>query len=164
MENYNDRESVHICVIASFALYVISVFWPALVFANGDDVMTYSGFSCLINGPLSLVICQVTWLANPLWLLSIIKLARAEWRQSFVFSAWALFSAMNVFILFFQAFPTNEGGVGPWYKLTSLHVGFFLWIGSMLIVFLKAKWELKRAGNNNFGTDAKRSSHLFFTR
>lgn len=103
------------------------------------DGFCYHGTNCepgwgiLLFGFLGLVVGgQISWLANPLiipaWLLLLVD-SKASDRVSLTLWVVAFFVG-NAFL--FQGVNTSEAG-GPLQQVTSLGIGYWLWMGSITL-------------------------------
>jgi hypothetical protein len=152
-------------LLFSMFLYLAACVTPALVaLANGarsNSLIMIPGWWCLVMGslflglgtgaffskPLSILsqyflLGQFAVFANPILYLSWYFLFRQQAKAAFWLSALAILLALDTVALFWNSFPTDAGGAS-YAKLIYCHIGFYLWITSMLIVFVKACFSMK---------------------
>ncbi|MBI5034413.1 MAG: hypothetical protein HZB51_28145 [Chloroflexi bacterium] len=80
---------------------------------------------------------QFAWYANPLLFFGALALFLRFWKTSMVFIGLALLLAMNTFLLSIQGIPIDEAFTATEH-LKSVQIGFYLWIGSMVVIGLGA--------------------------
>jgi hypothetical protein len=124
--------------LASIAMFIGACPLPALTFrgtAGGVDMLTWSGLDCLgytLLGPLAF---QFEGLANLLLFAAIVALALRHPKAALILSLIALAPALETFTLFKTEVYLDEGGVKK-AILTRLEPGFYLWMGSLLMIIL----------------------------
>lgn len=114
-----------VCFLAACAM-------PALEL-TGKEHTTVSGAAALLQGPLLLMIGQLSWLANGLWALALLLVLLSRPRGALIASAGAFLVANHAWALFGQQIPGDEGDVTH-YQLKAFHAGFYLWLASFLIL------------------------------
>jgi hypothetical protein len=120
---------------------------PALVFSHyspGNDSPTaadaWFGLAILGLGWMSLFLGCVAWLANILFLLTLLFFLMG-WRWLTVISGGlALLLSLDTFRLFLIEWPGDEGGVTR-ASLQTLQPGAWLWLASIGVTFVSA-WIL----------------------
>lgn len=119
-------------------LLLLACALPALIVSRGSGEEAWPGIQALGLGWLALLIGQFGWLANlPAPFAALLLLLRQRVLAA-AFAALSLLMAMHTLALFHQEIPANEASVGPPYVLQRLGPGFYLWVGSMLVLFLGA--------------------------
>lgn len=137
----------------SVGLYIAACFCPALIFhvrehlgAGGSVWNGYrneNGFSLLVTGLLwRWIRMNFTALANIFLWLSWIALGRSAFRMARGLSVVALLVSVETLQLYFQPFLWDEGGTNQGY-LAAPHIGFFLWIASIVVVY----WASRHANS-----------------
>lgn len=115
--------------------YVFALATPALVFLHGSSIEAKPGWECLMLGWMGMLVGQFAWLANvPLFIAALLTLVRKHTAAA-VLASLAVGLAQLTWTLYLAPLPGDEGGV------TTLvfqypHVGFFLWIASMMSLFV----------------------------
>ncbi|XXF79349.1 hypothetical protein P2318_06240 [Myxococcaceae bacterium GXIMD 01537] len=121
--------------IASLVLFIIACATPAMVCfktsSGGDETMF--GFVLLLLGWLGVVDMNFGWFANPPLALALLFLALRKFTVSAVLSGLALLIALSSLSWYIHPMSADEGGVGR-LILKYPHVGFFCWVGSILVV------------------------------
>jgi len=112
-------------LVCSIGLFVTSLTQPA--FSAGNWVETPGWFAVLF-GIFALSGAGLSWLANPLLILS--WLTFAEKKVSFLFSLLAVIAGSS-FLLFTQIIVNEAGGYGP---ITDRHLGYWLWLSSTIVM------------------------------
>lgn len=131
MTEKNPDQSRWYIPAASLFLYLIACILPCLEFRN-HTVQIYYGYSILFLGWMAIVVGQIAWLANPLWLLSMAFFVFRRWTLSLTFSAISILFAASTFLLYRQQLPDADGS-GVKIQLTSLRVGFYVWLTSLAV-------------------------------
>lgn len=123
-----------IVISATLILYASSLFMPALIFERRDPL---SGMEVLFDGALGLIILDFSWLANPLYWLSIRGYYRDKYIISLLLSALALiFGSLS---LQSKAWWFNEGSGTP---IIGLGSGFYIWMGSFTALLIGSLMSL----------------------
>ena len=123
-------------IAPSVACFVAACATPALVL-DGKEHTVMFGAQALLEGPLAVLIGQLSWLANPLWLLAVLLVLLSRFKGAAILSVLAFAVGNHAWALFGREIPGDEGGVTKLY-LTSLHPGFYLWLLSFLILAVGA--------------------------
>jgi len=134
-----------IVLAVSLVLFALACASPTLIFLrNGTSDETWVGYMVLLLGWLGPFIGQFAWYANPLLFVSMITFVVRQWVATIVLIALTLLMAANTFLLFFQEVPADEAGVNM-LTLQNLHIGFYLWIASILTIGIGAiiLWRLE---------------------
>jgi hypothetical protein len=119
-------------IAPSVLCFVAACATPALVL-DGKEHTVMFGAQALLEGPLAVLIGQLSWLANPLWLLATLLVLLSRFKGATAVSLAAFAVANHAWALFGREIPGDEGGVTKLY-LTSIHLGFYLWLLSFLIL------------------------------
>jgi len=142
-------------LICSVVLFLIACVSPALVLHMKEQLgaagSRWQGYQSISGAALLGIGLALGWMrfnftafANfPLW-ISWILLARGRYSGSRFFSLLALAMSIETLQLIVQPYLTNEGGTTEGY-LAFPHVGFYCWIGSMLVIAF-ASHQLKPEG------------------
>ena len=142
-------------VLVSMALYVAACLLPALIFhvrrdlGNGGSVWggyrSDNGISLLFAGLVfGWMRLNFTAFANPLLWMGWIFLARRNWNSARVCSLGALIWSIETLQLLFQPMLWDEAAVNKGF-LAAPHIGFVLWIASMVVIYLASLRGLKAA-------------------
>jgi hypothetical protein len=127
-----------IVLAISVVLFGLACASPTLIFLrNGTSDETWAGYMVLFLGWMGPFIGQFAWYANPLLFVGTITFLFRKWIATLVFIALTLLMAANTFLLFFQEVPADEAGVNM-LVLQNLHIGFYLWIASILTIGIGA--------------------------
>ena len=134
-----------IVLAVSLVLFALACASPTLIFLrNGTSDETWAGYIVLLLGWLGPFLGQFAWYANPLLFVGMITFLVRQWVATIVLIALALLMAANTCLLFFQEVPADEAGVNM-LTLQNLHIGFYLWIASILTIGIGAiiLWRLE---------------------
>ena len=127
-----------IVLAVSLVLFGLACASPTLIFLrNGTTDEPWAGYMVLFLGWLGPFIGQFAWYANPVLFVSMITFLVRQWMATLVLIALTLLMAANTFLLFFQEVPADEAGVNM-LTLQNLHIGFYLWIASILTIGIGA--------------------------
>jgi len=115
----------------SIILFLISLSQEAYCTTRNCDAY---GLSCLLMGFIGFFLggACLTWLANPFLIISWIILYTKHYKVSLVLSSIAIIIAMS--FLFFKEIIVDEAG--HYKEITKYGLGYWLWLLSMIIVFL----------------------------
>ena len=124
------------CWVPSVVLYLISLACPA-VYLSGFGAPTSGvvgavkpGYEMLLTLPFAMA--APSWWANPIWLLGVVGLIRKKFTMAWYFGLAATLLALLVVVI---------GPVPPdFFRFENLHVGYYLWLGSMGTLAATAKW------------------------
>ncbi len=123
-------------VALSVALFVLACVTPCLEMSRKSDPVWY-GLRILSLGWLGILVGQVAWFANPLWLISVLLLASRKWIAAIIFSGLALLVAANTLLLFVMPLPADESGMNKT-SLERFRIGFYCWLASLAVPFVRA--------------------------
>ncbi|MBY4867302.1 hypothetical protein DIE14_12785 [Burkholderia sp. Bp9017] len=112
----------------SGALYIFSLMLPAMYFEKEAPL---SGMSVLVQGWWGLLMLNPAWLANPLYLVAIVQLARNRYARASLFSAAALACALCSLLT--SKWYFNEAGATP---ISSFGIAFYAWFIAQLTLLL----------------------------
>jgi len=139
-------------VAASIASYLVACATPALHLAGRENTLgeltPMSGFAGLFSGFFALFGGQFAWLANPLGLLALILLLRRHDNASLLASLAALLMAQHTWVFVGTVISGDEGGVKK-YLVSSLGLGFYLWLVSFLLLAVASLVRERRLGEVN---------------
>jgi hypothetical protein len=131
-------------LICSVILFLVACVTPALVLHVKEQLgaagSRWQGYESISGAALLAIGLALGWIrfnftafANfPLW-ISWILFARRRYSGSRFFSLLALAMSIETLQLIVQPYLGNEGGTTEGY-LAFPHVGFYCWIGSMLVI------------------------------
>lgn len=118
----------------SLLLYVASCLTTALIFKREgapDEFMP--GWNVLAVGWVGVLLNQWGWFANPFWLVALVcGFLRFFKAGKIIVCTGLVISVVSIVMLYSQEIPANEGMVGPPSKLSSLGIGFWLWMAAQL--------------------------------
>ena len=100
-------------------------------------MLFYLWYTCL---PWSMVI--VPWYANPIWLCGVIALMLKEPWAALVFGIIATLLALLTLRI---GLGLKGGFWGEWPDAGNFHIGYYVWLGSMLALMGAAAYEIRRA-------------------
>ena len=138
-----------VVVLISIVLFVASLTQIAFTTQKTDDPeysslfvfgLGWAGF--LAGNTLAVVL----WLANPLYLLAIILGFRGKHMVAFASSFTSFI--MAVAFPFIEGIATSESGAGPFYPITRLNAGYWLWMSSIIVLAIangKSYFTAKKA-------------------
>lgn len=119
----------------SGVLYILSLVLPAMYFEKEAPL---SGMSVLVQGWWGLLMLNPAWLANPLYVVAIVQLARNRYARASLFSAAALACALCSLLTTKWYF--NEADATP---ISGYGVAFYAWLVAH-IVLLAGSLRLRR--------------------
>lgn len=129
-ENNTKKERTTIFIV-SLLLFVISLSQTAfLTDSNGDNEM--ESILALLIGWMNIFGPGISWLANPLFLFSLLSLMANKLKWSLIFSFLAILFALS-FLMFKTILISEAGHRG---NITAYGIGYWLWISSFGICFL----------------------------
>lgn len=122
-------------VAASALLFAASLALPALAETHSDGVrIDELGYVLLETGWAGLLIGQIAWFANPLWVLGAILLWRGRWKGAAKAAVGALLVGSVSFFLMRTGVPSESGP-----SITArLLVGFYVWWASLWVLAIGA--------------------------
>ncbi len=129
----------NIFLLISIIVFIIAC--SQKIYCTNDNCGEYwSGFAVLISGIFGIFIggACITWLANPLILISWLTFRKTK--ISLVASILAFI--LGVSFLFFDEIIINEAG--HYGKITDYELGFYLWNLSFLIMIIGNVINLKK--------------------
>ncbi|HEV7508478.1 MAG TPA: hypothetical protein VGS07_26595 [Thermoanaerobaculia bacterium] len=138
-------------IAPSVGCFVVACATPALVL-DGKEHTVMFGAQALIEGPLAVFIGQLSWFANPLWLLAALLVLLSRFKGAATVSLLAFAVANHAWALFGREIPGDEGNVTKLY-LTSFHIGFYLWLLSFLILAAGAAVARFKTAQNQWALD-----------
>ncbi|WP_292008652.1 hypothetical protein [Chryseobacterium sp.] len=124
-----------IYIIISIILLIISLFLPAGI-AGGKSIDT---LMCFLLGWFVLFDGEISWLANPMLIISWFCLAINKTKISTITSLLAVLLSLS--FLFSKEIILNEAGhKGP---IESYGLGYFLWLASCMVILAGSLLILK---------------------
>ncbi|MGG2041306.1 hypothetical protein [Burkholderia gladioli] len=113
---------------ASAVGYVLSLLLPAMYFEKEPAL---SGLALLGQGWFGLLTLNPSWLANPLYLVAAVQLARRRDSRAAAFGGAALACALCSF--FTRNWYFNEANATP---IAGLGIGFYVWLLALAALLL----------------------------
>ncbi len=133
--------------VVSTVLFIVSCALPALVLYNTATKQedTMSGVTLLLTGWLGVFVMQGGWFANPLLAVTLLLLLMGRYRGAFWTGFLAVLVGLSSLSWYFHSIPADEG-VSPTRQLELLYptLGFFFWLGSLLVGPVSASILAKR--------------------
>jgi len=124
-------------VVASIACWVVACFLPALNLLGKANTQgeqsTMVGVLAFIMAFFAMLEGQFAWLANPLWFVAMVLVAIGLNRAALIVSVLAILVAQQTWMVVGTEINGDEGGVKK-YLVTSLGVGFWLWLFSFVLI------------------------------
>jgi cellulose synthase/poly-beta-1,6-N-acetylglucosamine synthase-like glycosyltransferase len=136
-----------IALLVSVTFYFVSWFLPALEFKGikgTTELKVMEGWECTYMGLLGLAIGQFEAFSNLALICSGILLLERMWKAAFIASGLALVLALQTFALFITPISFDEAHATQ-SVLSGLDVGFYLWISSIVIVFIASLAKIIQA-------------------
>jgi hypothetical protein len=134
---------IKMTIIISLALFILSFAFPALTYLDYDGKKTAWSFQLFITGAFVILGGGLpewlTWLANPLYLISIVLLFKRK-RSSIKTSIAAALIAFSFF--FWKDILISESGSTA--IISSFKPGYYLWLGSMILLSARTVIYFKR--------------------
>ncbi len=142
-------------IYLSLACYIGSLFLPALYFNSSGTFGTYgwsnrhevwNGFDCFFNGLFAWIKWHFEVVANFCYLMAVIYTFKKKWKIASIFGASSILIGLETISLYW--FPViNEEFIDLFAKdvFTGLGSGFYLWMFSMVLLFLIATSTLIKA-------------------
>ena len=135
-------------LIASLLLYGTSLALPALTIADIDGSKTTNGIETLLMGALSILggglLEWLTWLANPLFFLSI-SLKRKQ-KKSAVTVSWLATLLAVSFSFWTEILAGENGRMAP---IENKGLGYFFWVASLAVWTLGLSFDNSKPTNNS---------------
>ena len=129
----------------SLFLFLAACGLPCLEVEKEGRVVWY-GDSVLLRGWMAVLVGQVAWLANPLWLAGMFCFVFRRWTLSLVFALLGLLLAASS--LLFYGWDGAGIHVGVDEGVVAVHqlrVGAYVWLSSLLVLFVGAAHLRRRA-------------------
>jgi hypothetical protein len=123
-------------IAGSVLLFAAACFAPALSFrVYSSDPERYTievnrGGNILFIGWMGVLVGQVAWVANPVWVLGIGFLFFERIKGARILLTLAVLLALSTLRLYRSEMPYDEGGVTKMLLHAPL-VGFYLWLSSI---------------------------------
>jgi len=131
-----DRQTLNrrkkIAIIMTLILFFLSLVTKVYRMEDGD--VNPTGFEVFIAGWMAIFDFDFYWLANPISVLAIIFFLFSKIRVSLVLSAIALVFALA----FFVYVKMGNGTIQNMGTITSLGLGYYFWLASILTVFVSS--------------------------
>lgn len=120
-------------VMASLAIFIVSLTQKALTYSDFDGQGAYSSLSMFLMGGISVLggglLEWLIWLANPLYFISILLLLKRK-KQSIKTSILATSVAFT--FLFWKNILVSENGRNA--EIVALKLGYWLWLSSLVVL------------------------------
>lgn len=123
-------------ILLAILMFAASLATPALKLSEGE---VYSGLELILVGWYAIPYGTLGWCANPLLMVSLALFLSRQWTIAIVSTALTILASLTTFTLWFL--PVHGQGFsrrGFVYYLSRPEVGFFLWVGSMLVIGIGA--------------------------
>jgi hypothetical protein len=121
----------------SLFLYAVACALPCLEYETfaGEREIWY-GYAILLEGWMAILVGQVAWLANPLWLLAMLFFVFRRWSLALTCALGGLLLAGSALLLFRQNVVLDiGGGIIPQQRPL---IGVPVWLLSQLVLFIGA--------------------------
>jgi hypothetical protein len=136
-------------IAASALLYAVSLVLPAIAETYPDGMrIDEQGYLILAMGWMGILIGQVAWFANPIWLLAVILFWRRRWKGAARASVAAVLLGAVSFALYSTGLPSDSGAT----IRSGLLIGF--WCGGAAC----GCWRSERSSGTRRGTSRSPSS------
>ena len=124
---------VYKSLIISFSLtillFIFSLVFNGYYINDGEDSVGSLGLIALLFGFFGM---NISWLANPCLILSLIHLKRENLQKAFIFSLLSVVFGLS--FLFYDEIIANEGGTKS--EITGYGLGYWLWLSSLIVNFI----------------------------
>lgn len=131
--NRTVERKIHLTLITSipltFLLFIMSLFLNAYYINDGENSVGSLGIIALLLGLFGM---NISWLANPCLIMSLIHLKRENLRKAFIFSLVSVLLGLS--FLLYDKIIANEGGGKT--EITSYGLGYWFWLSSLIINFI----------------------------
>ena len=119
-------QSLLISVSLTLILFISSLFFTVHYIDNCDESIGGLGLMALLLGVFGM---NVSWLANPCLVMSLIHLRRENVKKAFIFSLLSVVFGLS--FLFYDEIIANEGGTKV--EITGYGLGYWLWLSSLIV-------------------------------
>jgi hypothetical protein len=130
-----------ITIVSSGILFVVSLFFPALLFQENDPV---TGANLLVWGWWGLILGNPAWCANPLFLIALVVFSFKKYVFALIAGGIAL--VLGACSFFASEYYFNEGSSTP---ISGLGLAFYIWMLSFgifivgsLVLFIVSRGEV----------------------
>lgn len=120
-----------LCVTLFLALYLASFAFPVFHLANGKIT---SSIVVFLVGWSAILGWQFAWIANPMALATVVFFLRGSFRKALWLALLTAAASLNTFTMMGEAIVLDAGGSSA--KVTHLGGGAYLWLASMLMLFI----------------------------
>lgn len=133
-------------MVGSVGLFLLSCFMPCLYIARPEGMMSWNGFEILLLYGWMAILAAISlaWLANPLYFVGGVFVLNSQKGGSslssglgILVSAAAVLAGGTSIWVKGAAVPKNEGG-GTQGLVDYVGPGFYVWMASLLLMFLAA--------------------------
>ncbi|CAM1347999.1 hypothetical protein [Tenacibaculum crassostreae] len=132
MKIIKDRKLKRLVVSISLILFLISLTQNSYFITGMKESVGSFGLIALLFGWMGIFGAGISWIANPLLLISWRILFTEKWKLSFILSFSALF--FSLIFLLFNEIIANEGGSKS--SIIAYDTGYWLWLSSCGINFI----------------------------
>ena len=126
-----------IIIVASVTCWLVACCLPALNLLGKANTQgeqsTMVGVLAFIMAFFAMLEGQFAWLANPLWFVAMVLVAIGLNRAALIVSVLAILVAQQTWMVVGTEINGDEGGVKK-YLVTSLGLGFWLWVSSFVLI------------------------------
>jgi len=124
-------------IVISAACWLVACCLPALNLLGLANTQggpsTMVGIVAFIQAFFAILTGQFAWLANPLWFAALVLIRLGRNFDALIASVMAIALAQQTWVVVGTEIYGDEGGVRK-YLVTSLGLGFYLWVLSFVIV------------------------------
>jgi hypothetical protein len=130
-----------IALLISLSTYVLACALPVLDFSKSDGIRNPDGpivgVVALIMGWVAIAVGQFAWLANFLWLFSLLLIWFRCWIAAAVTSISTILLALQTYALLSQKIPANGAATDHLY-FQGIKIGFYFWLASFVAIGISA--------------------------
>jgi hypothetical protein len=121
-------------ILISLSIFILSLFFDAFKVEDMGKIKNYSSFEVLLIGPISFLGGGIfeffIWTANIWFLISLFSVFMKKYLIS-ILSGLIAFLIAGTFIFYKEILAAENGRMA---EITSLNMGYFLWMTSILFV------------------------------
>lgn len=129
------KQAIYLAALLSLGLFIAACSLPqALVLRNNHGALSdMAGLDIILTGWLGIFVTQFAWYANCFYLCNLILLFTRKFKEGIGVGLVGCGLGLTTFTWLVQKICMNEGGVG-YSQLDHPGPGFYLWMGSMLLL------------------------------
>ena len=130
----------------SFFIYLVSFIVPALEFkVTGGEEWLMRGYEAAMLGPVALLEGNYAWLANVLYVPSLVFVLVRFWRTAMACALVGAGLGLHTLALVGRDMPADAAGMRRM-MLVHFLAGFYFWLASMVAAAAGALWCRVRSG------------------